>query len=292
MELSNDAMSALKASGLKTTKLERAVQSGRQVQQVVFSASPSLIDTYVECFAKRPVDRSAETRRLEGWLFGYPSCCVEHFFVNGYGPNRLPPEMQGLLFHWACPDCEVTPGLLPAYGEVYRVCEVLFATDGTAPSRGVGWHVKTSFVATASCLLLLTSVSCRKSLNSPERHDYDPRHLISLPTVLDPDQDYLANVEEEIFGTDPRDPDTDGNLVLDGVHLAKELYEAIRVLPREVQTSSPYVVKHMARGIETCEVCGETVTMGYIEIINPGCQYSPVSIPYIGLHFLEPGALS
>jgi hypothetical protein len=105
----------LRRLGLLARPIERTVQSGSAIVETIFAASSSLLDLYERRFGTRPVDKSAETVRLEGFLFGYPPCCVEQYIRRPYAANDLPQETQKLLFHWACPQCAVTPLLVPAY---------------------------------------------------------------------------------------------------------------------------------------------------------------------------------
>jgi len=105
--------------GLFSRTVTRGVKTGKAVTEIVFSRSRDLVDSYHGEFDNTPVDKSAAVRRREGSVFGYPSCCVEHFIAKPYDPNGLPHEDQKILFHWACPGCEHTARLLPLYRDVY-----------------------------------------------------------------------------------------------------------------------------------------------------------------------------
>jgi len=106
--------------GLLTKQITRTVKTGVQVIETIFSRSPGYIQLYEQRFANISVDKSAETQRFEGFLFGYPPCCIDQYIRQPYAPNNLPPDDQKILFHWACKDCKITPSLLPAYKSVYN----------------------------------------------------------------------------------------------------------------------------------------------------------------------------
>ena len=93
--------------------------------ETVLGLAAGSLDVYEHRCAGRPVDKSAETVRFEGYVFGYPPCCVEQYVTQPYRPNGLPKEQQEILFHWACPGCKITDLLLPLYQQVYdavRAC--------------------------------------------------------------------------------------------------------------------------------------------------------------------------
>ncbi len=121
--LTEDAPELLARMGLLARGVQRTVRTGKQVTETVFSLLPGYVRLYEQSFAGRPIDKSAETVRLEGFLFGYPPCCVEQYARQPYAPNDLPDESRRILFHWPCPDCGITPLLLPAYGKVHRIVE-------------------------------------------------------------------------------------------------------------------------------------------------------------------------
>jgi hypothetical protein len=108
---------------LLTRQIERTAQTGPVVVETVLAASPAYLNLYEERFSGRPIDKSAETVRLEGFLFGYPPCCIEKYIRKPYVANDLTDEAQRLLFYWACPGCAVTPLLLRAYREALALVE-------------------------------------------------------------------------------------------------------------------------------------------------------------------------
>jgi hypothetical protein len=103
-----------------TKQIRRKVKTGDEVIETIFSRSQANIDSYENRFANTPVDKSAETQRIEGFLFGYPPCCVEQYIIKPYAPNNLTDQKQKILFHWACSNCSVTPLLLDAYEKLYN----------------------------------------------------------------------------------------------------------------------------------------------------------------------------
>jgi hypothetical protein len=126
-ELGSGDIDLIEELGLTVRSVSRSVKTGRIVTEYIFSKSEELLDSYSEEFADRPIDKSPATRRREGSLFGYPECCVEHFNKKPYDSNQLKPEDQKILFHWACPGCELTPKLLPGYREVHNYLESLMS---------------------------------------------------------------------------------------------------------------------------------------------------------------------
>lgn len=121
--LDEPALEALKRLGLQTRQLRRTVRSGKPFAETVFGRACGYLDIYAHYFDLRPVDKSAETLRLEGFLFGYPPCCVAQYVKHHYAPNDFPTHKHETLFHWACKGCQITPLLAPAYEEVYRLVD-------------------------------------------------------------------------------------------------------------------------------------------------------------------------
>lgn len=111
---------ALRQLGLHVSTLHRRTEQGHMVTHVIFSRDRSRLRAHRAAFEGTPINRDAETMRQEGLDFGYPPCCVEAFIENGYQANGFAPDDQSLLFHWACPGCEQTRRLLPAYRRIYR----------------------------------------------------------------------------------------------------------------------------------------------------------------------------
>jgi len=119
--LDDRGLKLLQRMGLLTKQIRRTVKTGKIVSETIFSQSPGYIQLYEQRFANTPIDKSAETQRFEGFLFGYPACCVDQYIRQPYAPNNMPAEEQKILFHWACRDCKITPLLLPAYKSVHNL---------------------------------------------------------------------------------------------------------------------------------------------------------------------------
>ena len=280
----------LGARGLRTRIVRRSVRSGKQVRELLFSTSEDCLHLYASRFDGTPIDRSPTTMRIEGLLFGYPSCCVESFVRNGYASNALAKKDQRILFHWACPQCPVTPLLLPYYREAYRECrramrgQVLSALLSVRDVN-VAQNLRRA-VAAAASLIALTSVPSSEA-KSPAG---DP-HWVELEAWEDPDGDFLKTDEEVLLHMDPEVWDEDGNLVADGVDLAISLSAAIDALSDKPSSDRPYVVHNMAFGLEDCLACGEPVNMGFLQVINPLEDLS-IDMPYIAKHYMEHGSFS
>jgi hypothetical protein len=294
MKFGPETEHVLRDMGLRTCRVERSVRSGRTIQELIFSKSEQCLALYATRFGGRPVDHSPANRRIEGLLFGYPSCCVESFVANGYARNSLRRADQKILFHWACPDCAMTPLLLPHYRRIHRECRRLMRR-GFAPAwPDLGEFALPGYfgraVATAASLVALGATPAAWSGESPE----DDPHLIPLEAWEDTDRDFLADAEEEIMKMNPGDPDEDGNLVADGIDLARELRAQLDSLPRAGRPEDgprdcPFIVEHPMDGIEICPQCGEKVVMDVWDVINPVTKTS-ISIPSMALHAMRHGA--
>lgn len=127
--LGDREMGLLRDSGLLAEQIKRTVKTGKELTETVFSASAGYVELYRERFADTPIDKSAATVRFEGFLFGYPPCCVERFIRQPYAQNDLDPQQQKILFHWACKGCVITPVLWPAYKSIHDFITALPATS-------------------------------------------------------------------------------------------------------------------------------------------------------------------
>ena len=117
--LTGDDLELLQRTGLLTRQVRRPVKTGKEVVETIFSRMPAYILLYERAFGNTPIDKSATTQRFEGFLFGYPPCCVNHYISKPYAPNSLTDQEQKILFHWTCRDCKITSALLPAYKNIY-----------------------------------------------------------------------------------------------------------------------------------------------------------------------------
>ena len=284
----------LRRLGLKTCVVNRFVQTGKPVRELLMSVSDQPLEAYATRFAGSPINQDYETIRFEGRLFGYPACCVDSYVARGYVKNSLRRRDQRILFHWACPRCAVSPLLVADYRRVYRACG--------AARRGGAWRVLPDFVSALGFPELRPRVALAISLAlgilpattvPGAAGSLDP-HLIAEPAGTDLDQDGLRNWEEPAFGTDPQNPDCDGDELIDGVDTARELRLALDTLPavgrrEDGPTDRPFVLNLMMNGLETCPRCGEVQTMGLWEVINPVIADS-VTIPTMAIHYLDHGA--
>lgn len=108
---------------LLTRPIHRTVKTGKIITETIFSTTPGYIDIYESRFNGNPVDKSPSIQRLEGFLFGFPPCCVSQFIKHPYAANNLDQNDQKILFHWACKNCKITQLLLPAYKNIYNLLQ-------------------------------------------------------------------------------------------------------------------------------------------------------------------------
>jgi hypothetical protein len=290
-DFDQETQSILQNLGLKSRTVQRSVQSGKLVRELVFSQSDRCLSLYAARFDQTPINRHPENVRIEGLLFGYPSCCVESYLAKGYLDNSLRRTDQRILFHWACPNCAITPALIPHYRKTYRTCRQAMRGKGPSALSGIRQTPIASqlhkAVAMATALIALGTP---QAVSSPSPAGADP-HLLPIPVSDDHDQDLLADIEETILRKDPSRPDENDNQKLDGIDLAQTLSIALDSLPTTPSSTHPYLVHNMAWGLETCQVCGELANMGFMEIVNP-LENQNLAMPYIGKHFLEHGSFS
>jgi len=112
----------------------------------------------------------------------------------------------------------------------------------------------------------------------------------------DLDGDLLTDSEELAAGYNLYDADQDNDITPDGIELATQCVEVIDALPiRDPNgpdiTYSLYKENFLQRGLEYCEVCGQTVNMGYWQVINSKLGLS-IEVPVIVCHYMEHGSLS
>ena len=285
--------------GLEVAEVRRRLLLGRRTYETVFSRNARWTDLYISRFDTTPIRETPEAVRLKGFLFGYPSCCVEAFIRRPYSRNELSPRDREILFHWACRDCRVTPQLVKEYRSVYTECVRLYG--GIEPDRAGRLHHKRDAVPAdlaralrRRALPATIGLSALFLLPGVAYPDPDP-HL--LPVEDDADQDYLSYAEEMLLGMNPLNPDVDGDSELDGIGQAHLIKDLIDSLPRyeyddpDLPTDRLYAVEWAMAGVIECAVCGDWINMGFITIHNPmrGMQ---VDVPYMSLHFLEHASLS
>lgn len=117
----------------------------------------------------------------------------------------------------------------------------------------------------------------------------DTQH--GIPVQFDTDGDLMSDDEEDAIGSNPYVADQNGDFDLDGVDMAIWLKTKIDALPEVMHDDKVFKIRHDARGYENCEICGEAVNMGYLEIIDPLRNFV-IEIPYIALHAMEHGSFS
>jgi len=273
--LGDEASDLIRSSGLVLDSVPRRTWIGRKRVEMVFARDRRRTDLYRERFAGTLFRHTPEVIRLEGRLFGYPSCCVEAFAHRPYAPNELRPQDQEILFHWACPDCVATPGLLREYRRIHNECLRLFSSQAQ-PSRQPSSPWGDAARKVAATLALVLGAAGVAAADDPHW----------LPVGDDLDLDLLSFGEEVIRGTDWWNPDTDQDTVLDGVQTALLLKQLIDFPPPGVE-----VTDHMAFGLETCNICGASVNMGFALVAHEQRGLA-VAVPYIALHYLEHGSLS
>ena len=113
-------LKSLEAMGLYTKRIKRTAKSEHIIQENIFSLSYAHIELYAKRFDDKPIEKSDESQRFEGFLFGYPPCCIEQYINKPYTKNKLDEKDQKILFHWACNNCKITPFLLCNYKKTYE----------------------------------------------------------------------------------------------------------------------------------------------------------------------------
>jgi len=114
-----------------------------------------------------------------------------------------------------------------------------------------------------------------------------------LPVAQDYDTDLLSDSEETAIGYQPFEGDQNKNLVQDGAELANRCAAIIDNLPwrEEALPGQTYKWLDPTYGLETCDICGETVNMGPAGIVNPTLGID-VNCPLIAIHYMQHGSFS
>ena len=118
--LDESGLEVLREMGLLVKAIRRTVEAGGEVTETIFSRTPAYLELYEQRFSNKPIDKSADTQKFEGFLFGYPPCCINEYIRAPYAPNNLQSDKQKMLFHWACKDCKITPFLIQIYETVHN----------------------------------------------------------------------------------------------------------------------------------------------------------------------------
>jgi hypothetical protein len=269
-KFSRRQIKALRHLGLKTDTVDRKLINGGAISELIFSTSWHYLDVYIRKYHRTPIKKDRQTVKAEGFLFGYPSCCVQNFAENGYTRNEFEGRGQEILLHWACPGCRATPQLLPYYRRTHDRCRELLATEKSSAHE----RIKQSLPA-ASLALLFALVPGRARADDP--HWYSP-------SAIDTTGDFLVDREELLLGT------LFGELSSDlpsGPREALEFNAIINSLP-DTCCSIEWLI---AEGDENCQVCGQAINMGFVSIHNYRRDLL-IQIPIIALHYLEHGSFS
>jgi hypothetical protein len=265
----------LKHNGFSVERIPRKTLSGKDVVETIFSTSANYLDLYRRRFSHTLINKRAENQRFEGFLFGYPSCCVEQFIQHPYSANNLSRAEQSLLFHWACTDCRSTNDLIPYYQKVFN--DVSEWYDHEFRKKSFSRHYQNPVYMAAAAILFGFGIA---SAQGPA----DSLHYIQLPGDLN--KNGLSYAEEVYLGACE-----EYHMTHDCQLFAREFMNIIDSLPDTVQTNRPYLIDHSMRGVVPCPKCGLNVNMGYVSIINP-LRNLQMDIPYMGLHFMEKGFFS
>ena len=265
----------LRHNGLHVERISRKTLSGKTIAETVFSASSKYTDVYQRKFSNTFICKSAENQKLEGFLFGYPSCCVRQFIRHPYSPNNIDESDQSLLFHWACDACRSTHGLIPYYQSIHDSVSEWYHQEFPDKKR-VRNHPR--LLCNAIAALLITGGGCLSAQTIP-----DSTHYIPLPDDINING--LSRAEEIYLGV------LDHGDLSECQTFAKFFKAIIDSLPNTVQADRPYRINHFMRGLIQCPKCGLYVNMGYASVIDP-LRRLQMNIPYLGLHFMEKGFFS
>ncbi len=272
IKITSKELQLLKYLGLKTKIIPRKLTNGKTIYETIFSKSRRYLEYYENYFSHKPIDQQKKNMKTEGFLFGYPSCCVNNFIENGYTSNSFQGKEQDLLFHWVCPDCRITPSLIEYYKSIHDECEEFIRLR--APENSIFSKAMKRSIPVAAAVLLGVTIP---QLNADEHW---------IPVEGDTDNDFLTYKEEILMGTVHFDlyPSAADSI-------AKVYKTVVDLLPREVLETECYAVDNYAYGFHTCPICGETANMGFVSIHNPLRQLE-MNIPYMTLHFMEHGSFS
>jgi hypothetical protein len=265
-------------TGLTADTIARKTWNGGRIPETIFSKSNRYIEHYRRKFDGTFLDKSSDAIKEEGFLFGYPSCCVAQFIRQPYVKNGFSQETQQYLFHWACPGCRSTPELLPYYEQTYREMREwhrsIFLTNNTPKIHAFErWSI-------AAALSLCLSAGTLPAQVIPDSSHY-------IPVSNDLDQDFLSDAEEIYVGSNFFYEYTlPWYMYSDNVYWTSRFKAIIDGLPTSPQSDQPYREDYYMFGSETCQKCGIDVNMGFVRLINPLRQMQ-MDIPYIGLHFLD-----
>ncbi len=269
----------LRRYGLKVENVKRKLLNGNYTYETIFSTKSRYLDSYLRNFANKPMATHKSDRIKEGFLFGYPYCCVKNFVENGYTKNPYIGKEQEILFHWVCPDCRNTPSLIPYYQKIHNECEHIFAeASSTHFNHPIAGLCRKSLPVAASFLIAFgTPLIVNSQLHADDHW---------LPVENDADSDFLSYREEILLGTQefflyPSAADS----------IAKSYKTIIDFLPRKVSDITCYAKDNYAYGVYPCPICGDRINMGEVIVYNP-LHSLEIEIPYMAMHFMEHGSFS
>jgi len=261
----------LKKFDLVVETVTRYCDNGEKIEELIFSKSSRYLTAYTRFFDNQSLRITSAQRKIEGFLFGYPSCCVENFINSGYTTNQYIDKEQNLLFHWICPHCRISPSLFHIYRSIFDECLSVYHSEYALHRNGSFTQFLKKALPYAAALTF--SLGSIPSLHADS-------HWIPVPG--DEDSDYLTNSEELITGVYPSG---------ESQTIAQTCKAIIDSLPRQVLTDSCYVVEHPAYGFYNCSICGEAHNMGTVTVHNPMHELE-IDIPYMALHFMDHGSFS
>jgi len=261
----------IQKEGLIVDSVQRRTRMGRRVTETVIATKSRYVDLYRRHYDGWRLRDTPDDARFQGRLFGYPSCCVEAFVERPYLPNGLDPRDQAILFHWACPSCRATPGLVREYRRANSVWGY-----GRVPERRTEFPGKRGAGHAAKVAASLALAAGTAALAIP----LDPHQWQASD---DGDRDGLSVAEEMRMGTNWHLDDTDGDQVNDGQQMGQKLAQVITQPAFWLQ-----VDEFPLMGVVDCEVCGQAVNMGYVEIHN-WINGLSMQLNYIDIHALEKG---
>jgi hypothetical protein len=266
----------LKRKGFFTEIIPRKTIFSKTVYETVFSTSMRYVDFYKSKFYNSHLMKTAANQKLEGFLFGYPSCCVNQFIEHPYLHNSIRRNQQEKLFHWACRDCRVTPELIPYYDKLYNNTEDWFNYYFPAQHNNVFENYQKKIQTAAAAMLISAGITYAQT-------ESDTTHYIPLPD--DKNLIGLTFTEEIFLGA------YDHGLADTCYPYANFYKSIIDSLPDTVQTNKVYREDNLMWGLVMCPKCGMYINMGYVKIVNP-LRELELDIPYLALHFLEYGHFS
>jgi len=265
---------ALRHLGLKTDTVDRKLLNGGTKPELLFSASSRYLDLYRRKYHRSPIIKDHQTVTTEGFLFGYPHCCVKSFAENGYARNEFQGRGQEILFHWACPECRATPELLPHYRRAHDRCRELLAAQ--RPSSPQLMRAALPVAAVAAILALTAG---RSAADAP--HWYSP-------SAIDTSGDFLNEHETVLLG-----------MVWGGIYWsppngpreAPKFADVISSLPTTPSDSCCYLEEVAMDGVENCLICGQEMTMGGWLLHNP-MRGDTLFLSNMALHYMALGSFS